>query len=306
MSYVIQPIASLVAPRSVLFVPATRPALLAKALASAADAIVLDLEDSVAVACKAEARANAVQLLTALTPQQLGNKTLSVRINALDTPFWYRDVIDIVEGKALLHRIMIPKVGNAADVYAVAALAHRAAEAVGGTPLDLEVILESAAGLENVGQIVRAPHVVAAHFGCADYAASMGMPETGIGAMHTHYPADARHYPLVRMVMACRAAGVLPIDGPFGNYTDNDAYTASAQRALVLGCVGKWAIHPAQVPLANTVYSPAAEAIHEAERILAAMTTAANEGNGAVTLDGKLIDLASVRQAEALLKRVRA
>ncbi len=305
MSYLLQPVSDAVAPRSVLFVPATRPALLAKALASAADAIVLDLEDSVALACKAEARANAVTLLSALSPNAVGNKIISLRINALDTPFWYRDVIDIIENKALLHRIMIPKVGSAADVYAVAALANRAADAVGSTPLQLEVILECAAGLENVGQIVRAPHVVAAHFGCADYAASMGMPETGIGALHAHYPADARHYPLVRMVMACRAAGVQPLDGPFGDYSNGDAYTASAQRALVLGCVGKWAIHPAQVALANSVYSPSADAVHEAERILAAMTQAAKDGSGAVTLDGKLIDLASVRQARALLARVR-
>jgi malyl-CoA/(S)-citramalyl-CoA lyase len=114
------------------------------------------------------------------------------------------------------------------------------------------------------------------------------------------------HYALARMVVAARANGLRPIDGPFGDFSDAEGYKAAARRAAVLGCDGKWAIHPAQVALANDVFTPSAKEVDRARRILAAMEQAKREGRGAVALDGRLLDIASIRQAEALVRTAEA
>jgi malyl-CoA/(S)-citramalyl-CoA lyase len=303
--------------RAELAVPGSSPQLFPKAAASEADVVFLDLEDAVAPDRKEQARRNVVQ---ALQEVDWGRKAVSVRINGLDTPWMYRDVIEVLEeGGERLDLIMIPKVGTAADVYAVDMLVTQVEAAMGrGKPVGLELIVETALGLQNVEAIAAAsPRNESLHFGVADFAASTRARTTSIGGANPDYAVlaeigdgrrerhwgDMWHYALARMVVAARANGLRPIDGPFGDYADADGFRAAAARAAALGCEGKWAIHPSQIALANEVMTPPPAEVDEARRILEAMRAAEAEGRGAVSLDGRLIDIASIRQAEALVAK---
>jgi malyl-CoA/(S)-citramalyl-CoA lyase len=306
--------------RSELAVPGSSPQLFEKAARSGADVVFLDLEDAVAPDHKLAARRN---VIAALNEVDWGSKTLTVRINGLDTHYMYRDVIEVIEeGGERLDLIMIPKVGTAADVYAVDMLVTQCEAAAGRAKrLGFSLIIETALGMMNVDAIAAAsPRNQALHFGVADYAASTRAQTTGIGGPNPAYAvltdADERgarerhwgdmwHYALARMVVAARAHGLLPIDGPFGDFSDADGYRAAAGRAAALGCEGKWAIHPSQIALANEVMAPPAAEVEKARRILKAMAAAGAEGKGAVSLDGRLIDIASIRQAEAATAGVR-
>lgn len=312
MSFRIQPPAPARPNRCQLFGPGIRPALFAKMAASGADVINLDLEDSVAPDDKATARAT---VIAATHDVDWGRKTLSVRINGLDTPWWYRDVVDLLEqGSERIDLIMIPKVGCAADLYAVDALVTAIERATGrARPVGFEVIIESAAGISHVEEIAAAsPRLQAMSLGAADFAASMGMATTGIGGTQetyymlrdgARYWADPWHWAQAAIVAACRTHGVLPVDGPFGDFSDAEGYLAQARRSATLGMVGKWAIHPKQIDLANQVFTPSAEAVAEARDILAAMEQAKADGQGATTYKGRLVDLASIRQAEGIVRQ---
>ncbi len=317
MSFTLQPSPPARPNRCQLFGPGSRPAIFEKMAASAADVVNLDLEDAVAPADKPQARKNIIE---AVNDVDWGNKTLSVRINGLDTEYWYRDVVDLLEqGGERLDLIMIPKVGNACDIYAVDALVTAIEAATGRAKrIGFEAIIETAAGLAHVEEIAAAsPRMQAMNLGAADYAASMGMATTGIGGTQDAYYmlenarddggpravhwADPWHHPTVAIVAACRTHGLLPVDGPYGDFSDDEGFRAQARRAATLGMVGKWAIHPKQVALANEVFTPSEAMLAQARRILDAMETAQKEGAGAVTLDGKLIDIASVRQAQVIV-----
>lgn len=312
MSFRIQPAPPLRPNRCQLFGPGSRPAIFAKMAGSAADVVNLDLEDSVAPGDKDAARGN---VIAATHEIDWGGKQLSVRINGLDTPWWYRDVVDLVEQAGeRLDAVMIPKVGCAADVYAVDALVTSVERAKGRRkPLALEVIIESAAGITHVGEIAAAsPRLQAMSLGAADFAASMGMQTTGIGGTQENYYmlhdgarywADPWHWVQAAIVAACRTHGVLPVDGPFGDFSDDEGFRAQARRAAVLGMVGKWAIHPRQVALANEVFTPSADAVAEARAILAAMAAAKARGEGAAVYRGRLVDIASIRQAEGIVRQ---
>ena len=312
MSFRLQPSPPARPNRCQLFAPGSRPALFEKMAASAADVINLDLEDSVAPADKAQARANIIE---ATHKVDWGRKTLSVRINGLDTPFWYRDVVDLLENASdRLDMIMIPKVGCAADVYAVDALVSSIEAAKGRAKrIGFEVIIESAAGIAHVEEIAASsPRLQAMSLGAADFAASMGMATTGIGGTQENYYmlhqgqkhwSDPWHWAQAAIVAACRTHGVLPVDGPFGDFSDDDGFRAQALRSATLGMVGKWAIHPKQVALANEVFTPSAAAVAEAREILAAMEAAKAAGQGAATYKGRLIDIASIRQAEVIVRQ---
>ena len=312
MSFRIQPAPVARPNRCQLFGPGSRPAIFEKMAASAADVINLDLEDSVAPDDKAQARKNIIE---AIGDIDWGRKTLSVRINGLDTPYWYRDVVDLLENASdRLDQIMIPKVGCAADLYAVDALVTAVERAKGRTkPISFEVIIESAAGIAHVEEIAAAsPRLQAMSLGAADFAASMGMATTGIGGTQENYYmlregqkywSDPWHWAQTAIVAACRTHGVLPVDGPFGVFSDDEGFRAQALRSATLGMVGKWAIHPKQVALANEVFTPSDEAVADARAILAAMEEAKKSGAGATTYKGKLIDIASMRQAEVIVRQ---
>ncbi|MFN7224253.1 MAG: L-malyl-CoA/beta-methylmalyl-CoA lyase [Paracoccaceae bacterium] len=312
MSFRIQPPAPARPNRCQLFGPGSRPALFEKMAASAADVINLDLEDSVAPTDKDQARAN---VITAINSVDWGKKTLSVRINGLDTPFWYRDVVDLLEQAGdRLDQIMIPKVGCAADVYAVDALVTAIERAKGRRkPISFEVIIESAAGIAHVEEIAASsPRLQAMSLGAADFAASMGMQTTGIGGTQENYYmlhsgakywSDPWHWAQTAIVAACRTHGVLPVDGPFGDFSDDEGFRAQALRSATLGMVGKWAIHPKQVALANEVFTPSEAAVAEAREILAAMEAATARGEGATVYKGRLVDIASIKQAEVIVRQ---
>ena len=312
MSFRLQPAAPARPNRCQLFGPGSRPALFEKMAASAADVINLDLEDSVAPADKPQARANIIQAIDSI---DWGKKTLSVRINGLDTPYWYQDVVQVLENAGdRLDQMMIPKVGCAADVYTVDALVTAIERAKGRTkPISLEVIIETAAGIAHVEEIAASsPRLQAMSLGAADFAASMGMQTTGIGGtqenyyMHREgqkYWSDPWHWAQAAIVAACRTHGVLPVDGPFGDFSDDEGFRAQARRSATLGMVGKWAIHPKQVALANEVVTPSDAAVTEAREILAAMEEAKAAGQGAAVYKGRLVDIASMRQAEVIVRQ---
>ena len=314
MSFRLQPAAPARPNRCQLFGPGSNTKLFAKMAASEADVINLDLEDSVAPSDKEAARANVIEAIGA---HDWGNKTLSVRINSLDTPWWYRDVVDLLEQAGdRLDQIMIPKVGCGGDIYAVDALVT-AAEAAKGRArrFGLEVIIESAAGLAHVEEIAAAsPRLTAMSLGAADFAASMGMQTTGIGGTQDDYYmlqggarfySDPWHWAQTAIVAACRTHGLLPVDGPFGDFSDDEGYRAQARRSAVLGMVGKWAIHPKQIALANEIFTPSEEKVAEAREILAAMEEAKASGAGATVYKGRLVDIASIKQAEVIVNQAR-
>ena len=304
--------------RSELAVPGSQPQMFEKAAKSGADVVFLDLEDAVAPDDKVQARKNVIQ---AIGDIDWGSKTLSVRINGLDTHYMYRDVVDVLEqASERLDLIMIPKVGTAADVYAVDMLCTQVETARGRRKrVGFEMIIETALGMQNVHEIAAASkRNESLHFGVADYAASTKARTTSIGGANADYAVltepledgsrqthwgDMWHYAISRMVVAARANGLRPVDGPFGNFSDAEAFKAACRRAAVLGCEGKWAIHPSQIALANEVMSPSAAEVDRARRIIAAMKEAEAQGKGAVSLDGRLIDYASIRQAEVLVKK---
>jgi malyl-CoA/(S)-citramalyl-CoA lyase len=234
-----------------------------------------------------------------------------------------RDGIDVIEQTGdRLDLIMIPKVGTAADVYAIDMLVTQCEDAKGRTKrIGFEMIIETALGMANVDAIAGASkRNESLHFGVADYAASTKARTTVIGGPNALYGVltdkdgdkprdyhwgDMWHYAVARMVVAARANGLRPIDGPFGDFSDPDGFTAQANRASVLGCEGKWAIHPSQVEIANQVNSPSEAEIDKAKRILEAMAKAQKEGQGAVSLDGRLIDIASIKQAEVMVSKAK-
>ena len=306
--------------RSELAVPGTNPALFKKAAQSRADIIFLDCEDAVAPDDKEQARRNIIQ---GLNEVEWGTKTMMVRINGLDTHYMYRDVVDIVEACPRLDMILIPKVGVAQDVYAVDMLVTQIESARKREKrIGFEVLIETALGMANVEAIAQSSgRLEAMSFGVADYAASTRARTTVIGGVNKdsgvltdkdddgnrqYYWTDPWHAAQTRMLVACRAYGLRPIDGPFGDFNDPEGYIAAANRAAVLGYEGKWAIHPSQIELANRVYTPSPAEVTRARRIIDAMAQAAREGRGAVSLDGRLIDIASIRMAQALITKADA
>ncbi len=290
--------------RSELAVPGSNPSMIERAAASAADYVFLDLEDAVAPPDKEKARINVIVALNEIDWRALG-KTVSVRINGLDTHYMYRDVVDVLEQAGdRLDTILVPKVGVPSDLYLVEALANQIEAARGyRNRIGLEALIETALGMANVEAIAQAsPRLEAMHFGVADYAASCRARTVNIGGLNPDYPGDQWHTALSRMTVACRAYGLRAIDGPFGDFNDPDGYLLAARRAAALGIEGKWAIHPSQIELANDVFSPPQAEVERANRILAALAEAEAQGRGAADLDGKMIDAASARMARNVVE----
>ena len=306
--------------RSELVVPGATPALFEKGLRSAADVVILDLEDAVAADDKASARKN---VATALNELDWRRKTVGVRVNGLDTPYMYRDVIDLVESCPRLDLLVIPKVGVAADVYALDMLVTQIEQALAREKrIGFEILIETALGLANAEAIAQASNRLEAMvFGAGDLAASLGVRTTAIGGLHPDYgvlsdagvtgkrvfhQTDPWHAAQTRMLVACRACGLRPIDGVYGDIKDAAGFAAASKRAAMLGFDGKWVIHPTQIAPVNEIFTPAAEEVERARRIVQAMEDAAREGRGAVQIDGRLVDVANIRMAENLLRKADA
>lgn len=293
--------------RSELAVPGSNPRMIEKAAGSDADVAFLDLEDAVAPAEKAAARPSVV---AGLRERQWGATTAAFRVNALDTPFFYRDLIEVVEGASdAVSLVVVPKVNRPEDVYVVDTLLTQLEASLGlRRRIGLEVQIETAEGLVNCERIATASdRVEALTFGPGDFAASAGMPAAQIGMpdeWDARYPGHRWHYAMSRIVIAARAAGVRVIDGPYADFRDMDGLRSSCEIARGLGFDGKWCIHPVQISVVNEVFSPSDDEISWARQVLAEYQAAAARGSGAVAIDGRMIDGASIRMAQRTLSSV--
>lgn len=293
------------ASRSLLAVPASNRKMVEKGLASNADGVFLDLEDAVAPESKPDARQDVIRALKELA---WGGKPAIYRANALDTPYFYRDLIEVVEAAGEhLDAILIPKAQRPEDLHAVHTLLEGLELAVGLEPGDIkiEAQIESSEGLTNIDAIARATQrLTALHFGPGDFAASLRMPQASIGTMDEWdeaYPGHRFHYVMQRIVVAARAAGLRAVDGPVADYRDEEGLHKSCLLARSLGFDGKWCIHPAQIGVVNEVFSPTEKEIEWAQKVVAAYEEANAAGSGAISVDGQMVDAASIKMARTTL-----
>lgn len=306
--------------RSELAVPATSEHFFEKAARGEADVIFLDLEDAVAPSHKAKGRKLAI---AALNDIDWGDKTIAVRVNGLDTQWGYRDIIEVAEMCPRLDLVLLPKAGGARDIEFVETLLAGIERSTGRRePIGIEALVETALGLANVEEIARSSlRLEALIFGVGDFIISMQAPDRMVGAINPDYAVltdagpdgrrsrhynDQWHHAMARIATACRAYGLRPVDGPYTNYRDEEGFKASAARARALGFDGKWAIHPTQVEWANEVFTPTPDVVAWAEKVSAAMSQAASEGRGAISIDGELIDLAHLKMTHNILESARA
>lgn len=295
--------------RSNLSVPGHLKKMHGKANESPADVIMLDLEDSVPVEEKEHARAQVIESLLQLNWE---HKTVTVRINALDTPFAYRDLIEVAEQAGhVLDAIVIPKVNHPGDVFfAERALSGIELSRQQAGRVGIEASIETAEGLMRAAEIFQASdRVKSLVFGIADYSASIGarlVSLSGHGEKEEDlYPGHRWHFALSRMVMCAKAHGGLAIDAPYGNFKDSEGLRRSAVMACALGCDGKWAIHPGQIEVINQVFTPTQEDIDLAVKVIEANAQARSEGRGAIAVEGRMVDQATVRLATKLWEQAK-
>jgi len=287
--------------RSELATPASSEKMIAKAAASDADLVFLDLEDAVAPAEKEAARAKAVRALRDL---DWGRKLRAVRVNGADTRWAHDDVLAVVgEAGDRLDLLILPKVKAPRDVWFFDTLLDQLEAKLGlERRIGLEVLIEEAAALARVEEIAGcSPRVEALILGFGDLSASQGVRL----ALAPTYPGDLWHHARARMIVAARAHGLDAIDGPFANFRDPDGYRREATWAAALGAVGKWAIHPSQIEIANDVFAPTEQEIALARRMCEAYRAAEERGAGAAGAGGILVDAAAIRIFEAVLERAR-
>ncbi len=293
--------------RSCHAVPGSNERFLAKAPGLEADELFLDLEDAVAPAEKEGARG---LVIAALRRHDFGGKTVVVRVNGTDTPFYYRDLIEVVEQTGdRLDAIMLPKVRTPGDVEMTAKLLTQIELAKGLEVgrIGIEAQIEDANGLLACEAIAAASdRMEALIFGPGDYSAAVGIPVTTIGGAPEGYPGDHLNYVFSRLVVAARAAGIQAIDGPYAAFDDEDGLRARARLARALGMDGKWTIHPRQIATVNEVFTPAREQWERAEALLAAYGEAQAAGRGAAMFDGEMIDEANRKMAERVSRAGRA
>jgi citrate lyase subunit beta/citryl-CoA lyase len=289
--------------RSELSTPASSEKMIERAAASSADLVFLDLEDSVSPNEKAAARAKVVQALNTL---DWGKKTRAVRINDLESEYAYQDIITVVEGAGEhLDTVIVPKIKSARDVWWVDVLLTQIEKRMKlSRRIGLEVLIEEVEAMQNVDEIARAStRLEAIIFGYIDYSASQGIEARYAGNDLDAYPGDLWHYARNRVTIAARAAGIDAIDGPYIDFKNAEGYRREATHAKILGMVGKWAIHPSQIDIANDVFSPSPEEVERARKLDALYSEAQAQGRGAVAFEGKLIDVAVVRSARNIIQQ---
>ncbi|MDQ2742146.1 MAG: CoA ester lyase [Chloroflexota bacterium] len=291
--------------RSVLSVPASSWHMIENAVGSPADVVLLDLEDSVAPAAKAAGRGAVIRALREL---DWGQKPPACRVNALDTPDFYHDLIELVEAVGdVLSLLVVPKVHRPEDVYVVDTLLSQIETSAGLEPgrIKVEAQIESAQGLVNVDRIAAASdRLEALIFGPGDFSASIRMPMASIGTedwWDEQYSGHRLHYAMSRVLVAARAAGIRAIDGPVANFRDLDALRRGCITARGLGFDGKWCIHPTQLPIVNDLFSPNLEEVAWAHTVVDAYQEALNSGNGAVSVGNTMVDAASIKMAQTTL-----
>jgi citrate lyase subunit beta/citryl-CoA lyase len=276
---------------------------------SGADLFFLDLEDATAPSEKASARQNVIRVIQDLDWQ---DRPTFYRINSLDTPYWYRDVIEVVEEAGEeLDLILVPKVERPEDLHTLDTLLQSVEITAGLDPgkVKLEAQIETAKGLTNIDAIASATkRLEALVFGPGDYAASVRMPQTSIGTMDEWdeaYPGHRFHYAMHRIVVAARAADLRAIDGPVADYRDEEGLRKSCLVARSLGFDGKWCIHPGQVETVNEVFSPTERELEWARKVVDAYEEANAAGSGSISVDGQMVDAASIKMARNTLDLAR-
>jgi malyl-CoA/(S)-citramalyl-CoA lyase len=296
--------------RTYLAVPAHRARMVEGAAASAADAVFMDLEDAVPLAEKGAALQGAT---TALTELDWGTKTVAVRLNAFDSPSIRIEIASL--GRIpRLDAFIIPKAETVADVVKIGRWI-KDARGMRDKPAEMELLIETARGLVNVEALAAADHLVTAlHLGVGDFAASIGARSAEIGASpsgyrhvgnaaegHPEVPLDLFAYPMMRLLVAARAFGLRAIDGPCGAFRDDIATGSTAMKAAAMGYDGKQVIHPSQIEPTRAAFVPSEQELAYAERALAALEEAERNGQGAVTVDGKMVDYANIRMIRRLM-----
>lgn len=285
-----------------LSVPGSSEKMMLKASGSNADHVFLDLEDAVAPKAKKAARG---QIVEALRTLNWSGKVRCVRINDLRTRYAYDDIIEVVKGAGeYLDTIMIPKTMDARDVHFVETLLEQLEADLGlKNRIGIEALIEEVHGMKNVDRIAESsPRLESLIFGMGDYSASQKMDAKSVGG-NTGYPGDLWHYARYKMIIAARANDLDPIDGPFSDFRNDEAYREECRRALILGCAGKWAIHPAQIPIALGEFTPPAEQVAYARKMIEAYQQAEAQGLGAIQVEGEMVDAASVRILQNTLDR---
>jgi citrate lyase subunit beta/citryl-CoA lyase len=292
--------------RTQLATPASDEKMMRNAADSAADEVFLDLEDSVAKTEKADARD---PLIAAVRDHDWSDTILAYRINGLDTRWWYDDVIEVVSAVGeSIDDIIIPKVADASDIDTVETLLEQvevnAGLEVGSVGLEPQI--EDGEGIHNVHEIAHASdRLDSIIFGPGDYSAAMGTPGLDIGQF-PDYPGHYWHYALSQINAAASSAGLPCIDGPYADIDDEAGFRESCANANMLGCDGKWAIHPTQIEIANEVFAPSPQVADRAERIVDAYAQAQEEGRGAVTVDGQMVDEATNKMAQDIVETAQA
>jgi malyl-CoA/(S)-citramalyl-CoA lyase len=267
------------------------------------------LEDSVPVDAKESARTRVIQSIHTLNWL---DTILTVRINGLDTPFGYRDLLEVAEAAGpSIEAVVVPKVNHPGDIHFVSRMLDGIEAAKGFSKrIHIEAIIESAEGLEQVSQIAKASdRLITLVFGIVDYSASIGarlVSISGHGEKEEEiYPGHRWNFEMSRIVMAAKAHGLLAIDAPYGNFKDPTGLQRSAALACALGYDGKWAIHPDQIDIVNQVFSPSKEDVDRAVKVLAAHKEAREKGLGAVAVEGRMVDQATVRLAKQLYEQAK-
>lgn len=289
--------------RCQLSVPGSNPKMMAKAAGLELDHVFLDLEDAVAPNAKAEARGMIVE---AINTHTWVPKTLCVRINDVDTEYCHDDIIEVVTGAGdKLDTIMLTKAKSAHDVVFVHLLLEQLETKLGlKNRIGIECLIEEVEGMMNVEEIAAcSDRLECLVFGMGDYSASQAMNLRSVGGDGGSYPPDIWHYPRYKMTIACRANGIDPVDGPYANFRNPEAFKTECERSNVLGMVGKWAIHPSQVEIAQEVFSPPQKAIESARKHKAAYEEALEQGLGAINVDGVMVDAASVRILQNIIDK---
>jgi citrate lyase subunit beta/citryl-CoA lyase len=292
--------------RSILSVPGSEQRMLAKAAGLVPDVVMLDLEDAVAAQRKDDARTLVVEAIADLEWQAA---TVAVRINPVGSRWCLDDVTALLEGAGpRLDLLIVPKVEAASQVHfldhLLAALERRHGRTA---PIGLDLQIETVRGVDRCEEVSgAAARVEALVFGPGDYAATIGVPQLSIGAIDARYPGDQWHYVLSRIVVAAKARGLAAIDGPYAAIRDLEGLRAASMRSRLLGCDGKWALHPDQIAVVNEVFSPSRDELTRASSIMEALRGAGDDGRGALALEGEMIDEATRKSAEDLVARGRA
>ena len=289
--------------RCQLSVPGSSEKMMTKAADLELDHVFLDLEDAVAPSAKAPARG---MIVDAINNLEWKPKTLCVRINDVETQYCHDDIIEVVTGAgAKLDTIMLTKAKSASDVMFVHLLLDQLEQKLGlENRIGIECLIEEVEGMMNVDEIAAcSDRLECLIFGMGDYSASQGMNLKSVGGDSGSYPPDLWHYPRYKLTIACRANGLDPVDGPFADFRNPDALRTECERSNVLGMVGKWAIHPAQIEVAQDAFSPSRKAVDAARKQKEAYAEALEQGLGAINVDGVMVDAASVRILQNIIDK---